>query len=264
MDTTPDISFVADPWADHSTGKETSAQITSRLGPLLISVCFHSLLLLPVLSLRTLPSQPLDNAPAFQILLRSPQTRSPQTSSTVDSSEPTVQDASSAPEAPAAPAQNTAPVLVPEVSPSHTSPQEPDATLNPVPPSTLELRQIVNQMQQQLDDALPAMFCTPAQQRSAFFDCPDSASDFTDDPKAFENSMPENNSLFNEQRHVRLRTSLLESGLSQEEADRYLERLDVNAQERFTSGDATATRMRDQMLRNDASYQLMQRVFNPP
>lgn len=76
--------------------------------------------------------------------------------------------------------------------------------------------------------------------------------------------MPENNSLFNEQRHVRLRTSLLESGLSQEEADRYLERLDVNAQERFTSGDATATRMRDQMLRNDASYQLMQRVFNPP
>lgn len=61
----------------------------------------------------------------------------------------------------------------------------------------------------------------------------------------------------------RIATSLQDTGMAQGDIDRYLNVIDLEAKERSTSGDARATAVKDQLFRNDSSYQLMKRVLNP-
>ena len=61
----------------------------------------------------------------------------------------------------------------------------------------------------------------------------------------------------------RIAESLRESGMSQSDIDRYVEGIDMNVQQKNTSGDARENAMRDLMFRNDSTYRQKQRALNP-
>ena len=235
-----------------------------RFLPVLVSAGLHAVVLTPLLLFRTPPPSVLPRVdPVFVVHLRQELTPVPPPESAIQNS--------AVPQAPQTPAPVLPQIAVPiveAVRPQPTPAPEPEPEPERVPaPSRLEIRQLVEQMPDARGDVSAMQVCTPTQQHSPMFDCPETHSGFPDTGTAgsfvFNDLLNGNNSL-RLQRRDRLKASLEANGLGGREIDEYLEAIDVNLQELSTSGDAKAQQMRDQIYRNDATYQWMQRVLNPP
>lgn len=160
-------------------------------------------------------------------------------------------------------------------------PRRPDTlvTIEPAPaplpapeaPATtrLAIRQMVETLRSEQEQQAVLRACTPLQRLNPMLRCADEGSSAFDDAQrdvgaAFFATNPAfNQGNANAARVRRIADSLRNTGMSQGDIDRYVEGIDVNAQDRSTSGDARAGAVRDQMFRNDSTYQQMRRVLNP-
>jgi|GEM_PF-2473524 len=158
-------------------------------------------------------------------------------------------------------------------------PQQPKTivTIDPMPaplpapdslaPTRLTVRQMVEVLRSEQEQQSVSQVCTPLQKRNPMLRCADEAS------AAFDSAQNDAGSPFlfatsgnteaSATRVGRIANSLRESGMSQSDIDRFLEGIDVNAQDENTSGDARTSAVIDQLFSNDSTYQLMKRVLNP-
>lgn len=150
-----------------------------------------------------------------------------------------------------------------------------DPTPAPLPapdspaPTRLAVRQMVERLRSEQEQQAVIRACTPQQKLNPMLLCADGAA------TAFDNALPDAGDGFfaanprhtdfaaSQARNRRLANSLRDSGMSRSDIDRYIEDFDVNSQQRSTSGDARANAVRDQMFRNDSTYQQMKRALNP-
>ena len=255
-----------------------STQASSRryaAGPILVSALLHAIGLYALVEFRIEePQQASAERVVITMQLSPPtQARSPEPSPSVpavnEGARETINSAPRPPEPPSLP-----PPLV-------NLPQQPetlvavDPTPAPLPtpdspaPTRLSVRQMVERLRSEEEQQAVIRVCTPLQKLNPMLLCADEAS------TAFDNALSDAGSGFfaanpvntdfaaSQARNRRVANSLRESGMSQSDIDRYIEGFDVNSQQRNTSGDARASAVRDQMFRNDSTYQQMKRALNP-
>ena len=241
------------------------------LGPLLVSLCLHALGLYALVEHPIeAPRESTKTPVAIHLRLVPP---------------PRPEPLQNVPMEPASTADNVNTIPRPTPAPTLPSPlvdlpQRPDTvTTEPMPrpspepealaPTRLTVRQMVDKLRSEEERQAVLQVCTPQQRRNPMFLCADEATTgFDDDQREsddvwFAATSANSQGVANAARVRRIADSLRESGMSQSDIDRYVEGIDVNSQQRSTSGDARASAVRDQMFRNDSTYQQMKRVMNP-
>lgn len=252
-----------------------STEATGRrfaLGPILASVLLHALGLYSFMEYRVETPQraSTDPVPITMQLVPPPQTRvlEPPQALSIPSEDP-LEEFNWAPVSQALP-----PPLVdlPQSPPTQVTV---DTTPPPLPasdsiaPTRLTVRRVVEQVRSEEEQRTRLQVCTPVQKRNPMLLCGDDRSTAFDntqrngDRDFFAATLGGGDGLAREARVRRIANGLRESGMSQSEIERYVEGIDVNSQQRSTSGDARAGAVRDQMFRNDSTYQQMRRVLNP-
>lgn len=136
--------------------------------------------------------------------------------------------------------------------------------------TTLQLRSIVENNRYARESNPNGIVCTPQQERSEFFDCPDNTV-----TRGYDAPMNPTVEFFNrdsraatlrEQRVATMRQiagRLSDTGLDSSELESFLQAIDIDRQDVNTSGNARTRNLRDQILMNDATEQLKKRVLNP-
>lgn len=237
------------------------------LVPILLSVCLHSIGLYSLISLRVeSPSESDTVSASLRLRLVQPAPERQQAlssaSQVVRENETQVQRAPAAPPLPPPRVELPKPrdtlVFIDPATPFIPTPDS-------LAPTRLSVRQIVDQLRREEEEQEATMIpCTPQQKRNPMLLCSDETSTlFIDTTRNlfFADSLVSANE--SEVKTQRISNSLRKSGMAQGDIDRYLEGIDVNAQDKSTSADARAGAMRDQMFSNDSTYQLMKRVLNP-
>jgi hypothetical protein len=245
------------------------------LGPVFVSVFLHVLGLYAILEHRIeTPRGSTAASVAIHLqLVPPPQTRLPEPPRVAPvETEIAPESASTVPRPPEALTLPPSLVDLPQ-RPEMLVRKERPSILSPAPdtlaPTRLTVRQMVDKLRSDEERQAVMKMCAPQQKRNPMLLCSDEAASGFDDLQRDTNNVffaatPENSQgLASATRVTRIANSLRESGMSQSDIDRYVEGIDVNAQQRSTSGDARATAVRDQMFRNDSTYQQMKRVMNP-
>lgn len=243
------------------------------LGPLLASVGLHALALYGLVEFRIeTPREPSATPVAIHVQLVSPPLPRALEPPPTLPIEPEI--------ALENPSSDSIPPTRPALPPPRVElPQPPeivviiDPALLPVPdtaaPTRLSIRQVVEQLRNEEERRTVLQVCTPVQKRNPMLLCADEAdsafnnTQLNGDRYFFAAMLSDGDGLAREARVRRIANGLRESGMSQSDSDRYVEGIDVNAQQRSTSGDARAGAVRDQMFRNDSTYRQMRRVLNP-
>lgn len=253
------------------------AQATKRrcaLGPILVSTLLHALGLYALVEHRIeTPKQANAERIAITIqLVQPPQSPAPALAPVLPTTtEGVVENTSSV----------SRPVQAPALPPPRVDlAQQPETalTIAPTPPlpapealapTRLSIRQLVEQLRVEEEQRAVLQVCTPVQKRNPMLLCGDEADSALAnaqrevDNAYFAATLQSNDDVASAARVRRIVSSLHESGMSQDDIDRYIQAIDVNSQQRRTSGDARASAVRDQMFRNDSTYQQMQRALNP-
>lgn len=241
----------------HFQGDELSVATASprrrfALVPLLASVCLHALGLYGLIEFRIETPQRRTATPlAIHVqLLPQPRTRAPDPPQTL-AIEPTNTAASDRPTS----ATTAPPALGP---PRVDVPQLPETSFITAPvttpslapetraPSRLSILQMVDKLRSEEERQAVLLVCTPAQKRNPMLLCADEYATAFDEVQRdvgntlFAASAASGEGAASAQRVQRISNSLRDSGMSQGDIDRYIEEIDVSAQQRSTSGDARA------------------------
>lgn len=240
-------------------------------GPILVSVFLHGLGLSMLAELWTDPPKQAENAQlAIQLQLIMPQQlRAPEQQEAqiieVESAKPVDSITAGSADLPAQPPPLVALPQQPVVNvTTDTPPSLPEA----LTPTRLVLKQFVEQLRSQEENQSNLVVCTPLQERNPMLRCADQL----DTP--FDNIQLDNDNRFfaasvlssspsSDTRMRRISDSLRETGMVQTDIDLFMKGIDLNAMQRSTSGDARATAVKDQLFRNDSTYQQMKRAMNP-
>ena len=243
-------------------------------GPILVSALLHAIGLYALIEFRIeAPNQPSAERVVITMQLSSPSpARSPEPKPSVlavnEGARETINSSPRPPEPQSLPPlvdlpQQPEPLV--SVDPTPAPLPTPDSTA----PTRLSVRQMVERLRSEEEQQAVIRACTPLQKLNPMLLCADEAS------AAFDNALPDAGDEFfatnpasadfaaSQARGRRVANSLRESGMSQSDIDRYIEGFDVYSQQRNTSGDARASAVRDQMFRNDSTYQQMKRALNP-
>ncbi len=240
-----------------------------HIGPLVISVLLHSLLLIIIFSFRAEPKTraSIATAPIRLHLLPQP----PRQEATELEPGPSSNIEELAEPAGLAPVTSSRQIELPQTPAPTPTPEivisPPD--LKSLNPTTLSIRQVVEQLRSEEDERAVYHGCTELQKRSPMLDCDDELNTPFDDLDFVLGSefqfvgSSANLSSGDADNLQRMARSLRNSGVSDEVIDQYLRDLDMSTRDSATSGDTRATALKDQMFLNDSTYQLMKRVLNP-
>ena len=245
------------------------------VGPLFVSMCLHALGLYALVEHRIeTPRESATATAAIHLqLVPPPQARAPEPLQATPieairtpQSEGTV---AMPPEAIAPPPPLVDLPQQPETLVATEPALPPKPSLDSPATTRLAVRQIVERLRSEEEQQSVGRVCTPLQKLNPMFLCADTASAAFDSAQQdvrdgfFSSSRGDADVIVSAARVRRIANSLRDSGMSQSDIDRYVEGIDVNAQEKSTSGDARASAARDQMFSNDSTYQLIKRVLNP-
>lgn len=160
------------------------------------------------------------------------------------------------------------PTNIPSIDFSAPLPRQADE--GPQALTTLQLRSIVESNRYAQESHPEGIVCTPQQERSEFFDCPDNTVtrgyDAPTNPTADFFNRDSRAAALREQRLTTMRQiagRLSDTGLDDSEIESLLQAIDIDKQDLNTSGNARTRNLRDQILMNDATEQLKKRVLNP-
>lgn len=258
---------------DERSDQTEAAKSRSALGPLLVSVCLHALGLYGLVDFH-IEAETESNLSSGSIhvqIIPPPQALAPEVPQALHESTETElgneSTVSAPPEVPALP------------QPLVDLPQQTETlvTVNPMQlpnpdslaPTQLNVRQMVERLRSEEEQQAVFIVCTPLQRFNPMLHCDDdAATSFNFNQLAvgdalFATSSTAADAISNTAKVQRIADSLRDAGMSQIDIDRYVEGIDVNAQQRNTSGDARAKAMQDQMFRNDSTYRQMQRALYP-
>jgi len=136
--------------------------------------------------------------------------------------------------------------------------------------TTLQLRSIVQENRYAQESNSLHVVCTPQQERSELFDCPNNSDtrdyDLPENPTVVFFSRDSRASALREQRSTTMRQiagRLSDTELANSEIESFLKAIDIDRQDLNTSGNARTSNLRDQILMKDATEQLKKRVLNP-
>lgn len=244
-------------------------------GPILVSALLHAIGLYALVEFRI--EAPEQDSPERVVITMQLSPPSPERSPEPSPSVPTVNEGvretiNSAPRPPEPPSRPPPLVDLPQ-QPEPLVSVDPTPAPLPAPdtpaPTRLSVRQMVERLRSEEEQQAVIRVCTPLQKLNPMLLCAEEAA------TAFDNALSDAGDGFfaanpanadfaaRQARNRSVANSLRESGMSQSDIDRYIEGFDVYSQQRNTSGEARASALRDQMFRNDSTYQQMKRALNP-
>ncbi len=273
-------------WADEGQRPDRKSRVPTSLIPVVASLAMHTLLLTLVLMLNLQAEPPLSRISVASIRLRiipPAQAQPPipvQTPATPTTSQEAAQqivDRPSLTQEPALTAQPEAPsraLRVPTMPPliEQDVERDPERTQLRLP-TTLDMRRTIEDISAREQARLALPECTPLQDERSLIDCEE-----TDVPNLEALDHNSTYSWFNPAREISrtqrtigilaahgnvIEDGVLAAGMDPIAAATLLNTLRAAAEDYSGTGNARLERIRDEVYRNDSTYQQMLRVMNP-